>query len=139
MLSFLLSILGVPPHLINATVKGIMAQRLVKVLCPICKKKVPTNKDWWQSMTKPYNAKMPSHVYEAVGCEDCKNSGYKGRMSIYELVIMTDKLRALVQPKVELQTLVAAAKGSFLPLRLNAASKVIQGHTSIEEVLRVIV
>jgi general secretion pathway protein E len=131
--------LGVPPHLLNATVKGVMAQRLVKVLCPVCKEKVPTKPAWWQSMTKPYNAKMPSHVYEARGCEDCKNSGYKGRMNIYELIIMTDKLRSVIKDGVELKDLNNVAKGTFLPLRLHAATQVINGLTSIEEVLRVIV
>lgn len=131
--------LGVPPHLLNATLKGILAQRLVKVLCPMCKEKVPTNKDWWQSMTKPYNAKMPTHVYQAKGCPDCKETGYRGRMSIYELVIIDEKLCAIIQQGVELQDLHRVARGTFLPLRLHAAQKVIQGHTSIEEVLRVIV
>ncbi|MCF8059342.1 MAG: GspE/PulE family protein [Bacteriovoracaceae bacterium] len=131
--------LGVPPHLINATLKGVLAQRLVKVLCPLCKEKVETNQAWWQSMTKPYLMKMPSHVYQAKGCPDCKDSGYRGRMSIYELVVITDKLRSSIQAKVELQELHKIAHGSFLPLRLHAAKKVIQGLTSIEEVLRVIV
>ncbi len=131
--------LGVPPHLLNATLKGILAQRLVKVLCPLCKKKIPTNKDWWKSMTKPYSMKMPSHVYEASGCADCKESGYRGRMSIYELVIIDEKLRNSIQAKIELQELHRIADGSFLPLRLHAAQKVEEGLTSIEEVLRVII
>lgn len=131
--------LGVPPHLLNATVKGVLAQRLVRVLCPLCKKKVETNENWWQSMVKPYSTKIPNHVYEAVGCEDCKNSGYKGRMSIYEMVVMDDKLRKAVTSDVELQELQRVAHGSYLPLRLHAAQKVIKGLTSIEEVLRVIV
>jgi general secretion pathway protein E len=131
--------LGVPPHLLNATVKGVLAQRLVRVLCPLCKRKVETNEDWWQSMVKPYSTKVPGHVYEAVGCEDCKSSGYKGRMSIYELIVLDDKLRRAVSPDVELQELQRIAHGSFLPLRLHAAQKVIKGLTSIEEVLRVII
>jgi len=131
--------LGVPPHLLNATLKGILAQRLVRVLCPLCKEKVPTSKDWWQSMTKPWNAKMPSHVYEARGCPDCKDTGYKGRMSVYELLPLTEKIRNAIEAKVELHTLQKAADGSYLPLRLHAASKVIKGLTSIEEVLRVII
>jgi general secretion pathway protein E len=131
--------LGVPPHLLNATLKGILAQRLVKVLCPLCKKKIPTNKDWWKSMTKPYSMKMPSHVYEASGCADCKESGYRGRMSIYELVVIDEKLRNSIQAKIELQELHRVADGSFLPLRLHAAQKVEEGLTSIEEVLRVII
>lgn len=131
--------LGVPPHLINATVTGVLAQRLVRVLCPLCKEKVPTNKAWWESMVKPYTTKIPDFVYEAKGCDDCKNSGYKGRMSIYEMVAMDEKLRKAVQPKVELQDLQKVAHGKYLPLRLHAAQKVIKGLTSIEEVLRVIV
>jgi general secretion pathway protein E len=131
--------LGVPPHLINATVKGVLAQRLVKVLCPLCKEKVPTNKSWWESMVKPYTTKIPDFVYQARGCEDCKNSGYRGRMSIYEMVVMDDQLRKTVTPDTELQDLNKVAHGKYLPLRLHAAQKVIKGLTSIEEVLRVII
>lgn len=130
--------LGVPPHLLNATLKGILAQRLVRVLCPVCKKKVPTNKHWWESMTKPYNAEMPEEVFEAVGCDDCKGTGYKGRMSVYELVVINDKIREAVKEKVQLQELQKICRGDYLPLRLHAATKVIKGLTSIEEVLRVI-
>lgn len=131
--------LGVPPHLINATVSGLLAQRLVRVLCPLCKEKVPTNKAWWESMVKPYTTKIPEFVYQAKGCDDCKNSGYKGRMSIYEMIPMDDQLRKAVHPKVELQDLLKVAHGKYLPLRLHAAQKVIKGQTSIEEVLRVII
>ncbi len=131
--------LGVPPHLLNATLKGVLAQRLVRVLCPVCKTEVETNKDWWESMTKPYNAEMPKTVYEAKGCDDCKGTGYKGRMSIYEMVVINDKIRSAVKEKVELQELQRITRGDFLPLRLHAATKVIKGLTSIEEVLRVII
>ncbi len=131
--------LGVPPHLLNATLKGILAQRLVRVLCPLCKKKVKTNKDWWHSMTRPFNREMPEYVYEACGCEDCKQSGYKGRMSIYELVPIDDSIRNVIKEGIELHHLQDAAKGKYLPMRLHAASKVEEGMTSIEEVLRVII
>jgi general secretion pathway protein E len=131
--------LGVPSHLLNATLKGILAQRLVRVLCPLCKRKVETKKDWWLSMVAPYKTKIPEHVYEPVGCSDCKESGYKGRISVYELVVLDDQLRNIIEPGVELQNLQKTTEGKYLPLRLHAAKKVLKGLTSIEEVLRVIV
>jgi general secretion pathway protein E len=131
--------LGVPPHLLNATIKGLLAQRLVRVLCPMCKKKKKTDKDWWQSMTKPFVRDMPEYVYEACGCEDCKETGYKGRMSIYELIPLDEELRSVIHEGVELKTLEKAAQGKYLPMRLHAATKVEKGLTSIEEVLRVII
>ena len=131
--------LGVPPHLLNATLKGVLAQRLVRVLCPLCKEKVKTDKDWWDSMTKPFNREMPEHVYQATGCEDCKQTGYKGRMSIYELIPIDEALRNAIKEGVELQVLEKAAQGKYLPMRLHAADKVEEGLTSIDEVLRVII
>ena len=95
--------------------------------------------DLWKSMTRAFNKEAPEYVYEACGCEDCKQSGYKGRMSIYELVPMDEELRNTVKEGVELKRLEEVAQGKYLPMRLHAASKVEQGITSIEEVLRVII
>ncbi len=131
--------LGVPSHLLNATLKGVLAQRLVRVLCPLCKRKVPTNKDWWLSMVSPYKTKVPEFVFEPVGCSDCKESGYKGRISVYELIVLDDELRSIIAPGVELQKLREVTEGKFLPMRLHAAKKVLKGQTSIEEVIRVII
>jgi len=131
--------LGVPPHLLNATLKGVLAQRLVRVLCPLCKEKKKTDKDWWQSMTKPFDRPMPEFVFGPKGCEDCKETGYKGRLSIYELIPIDESLRSAIQEGVELKVLQEASKGKYLPMRLHAADKVEEGLTSIEEVLRVII
>ncbi len=131
--------LGVPPHLLNATLKGVLAQRLVRVLCPLCKEKKKTDKDWWQSMTKPFDRPMPEFVFGPKGCEDCKETGYKGRLSIYELIPIDESLRSAIQEGVELKVLQEASQGKYLPMRLHAADKVEEGLTSIEEVLRVII
>ena len=131
--------LGVQAHLLNATVKALMAQRLVRVLCHSCKKKVTPNKSWWESLIRPFSMEIPSFVYERKGCGDCKGSGYHGRINVYELIVLNDKIRSVIKEGVEVSDLYKAAQGSFLPLRLHAASKVAEGVTSIEEVLRVII
>ena len=131
--------LGIPPHLLNASLRGMLAQRLVRVLCPDCKKKIKTPEHMWTSMCAPYKVKMPDEIYEPVGCESCKNTGFVGRHVVYELIPMTDKLRAAIHEKVTLVELKKAAEGTYLPIRLHGAKKVIDGTTSIEEILRVVV
>ncbi|MDC1174511.1 GspE/PulE family protein [Bacteriovoracaceae bacterium] len=131
--------LGVAPHLINASLKGVMAQRLVRVLCPYCKKKEKTSEHLWKTLCAPYKVKMPEHTYSPVGCTDCKDTGYKGRLSIYELVVMNDSLRAIINKKVELVDLIKAMQGKYTPMNIHGAKKIASGLTDIEEVLRVII
>lgn len=131
--------LGVAPHLLNATLRTIMAQRLVRLLCPCCKEKVKTPANLWKSLVSPHKVKMPTHVYKAVGCNECKQSGYHGRACVYEMVTLTEKLRETITADVELRDLEIAAEGSFTPIRLNGAQRVIDEETSIEEILRVVV
>ncbi|MCP4913616.1 MAG: type II/IV secretion system protein [Oligoflexia bacterium] len=131
--------LGVPPHLINASLKGLLAQRLVRVLCPYCKKKVPTSEHLWKTLCSPYKMKMPEYTYEPVGCTDCKDTGYKGRQSIYELVLMNDALRGVINKSVEITDLIKVMQGKYTPMNIFGAKKVIGGITDINEVLRVII
>ena len=111
--------LGIPHYLINATLLGVMAQRLVRLLCPHCKR--------------------PSgQFYQAVGCGDCRESGYRGRAGIYEIMLMNDRLKALVTPGTDLQALRhAALDQGMCSLRSAGTRKVMAGLTTLEEVLRV--
>lgn len=131
--------LGVPPHLLTASLKAIVAQRLVRVLCPHCKKKTTANTHLWNTLCNPYKVKPPESVFEAVGCPECKNTGYKGRVCIYELVVMDDQLRSVIHKDVELSDLQKASNQKFTPMRIHGAKKIAQGITDIEEVLRVVV
>ncbi len=130
--------LGVPSYLIRATVLGVMAQRLVRKLCPHCKRAVDTDASGWRALTAPWRAEPPAQSYEAVGCLECRNSGYYGRQGIYEVLPMSESVQELVGDDIDLQAIRAqAVRQGMRTLRLSGAQKVAAGETTIEEVMRV--
>ena len=130
--------LGVAPYLIKATVLGIMAQRLVRTLCPICKHHGDPDPEGWKTVTTPWKMKMPVRMYHPVGCLDCRDTGFMGRQGIYELLPMTDTIKELVDDNSEIGKLrIAAMKEGMKTLRLSGALKVAAGETTVPEVLRV--
>jgi general secretion pathway protein E len=130
--------LGVPAYLIKATVLGVMAQRLVRTLCPHCKAPAEVDEQAWNELTKPWNAPLPTHAHRPVGCPQCRETGYRGRAGVYELMTLTDALKPLVQADIDLNALRRQAyKEGMHSLRLSGAQKVAAGETTIEEVLRV--
>ena len=132
---------GVEPYLLNATMLGVMAQRLVRTLCSHCKRQVEVNSDAWDSLVGDnLNGTLakPGYIYEPVGCDECRHTGYQGRQGIYELMSVTDELKTLVHDDAEIRTLrKQAQKQGMNLLRVSGAYKVAQGLTTIEEVLRV--
>ena len=130
--------LGVPAYLIHSSVLGIMAQRLVRTLCVSCKTPHEITDAEWASITHPFKATKPDHVMKAVGCVDCRNTGYRGRSGIYEMLTITAKLRKLITPNADLSQLkLLAYQEGMQPLMLNGAEKVAAGITTIEELLKV--
>ena len=130
--------LGVPPYLIKATVIGIVAQRLIRVLCPSCKKSVKIDEEAWEAITLPWKVKLPKKVADTNGCLECRETGFKGRAGIYEVMPFTTSLQQLVDTKADLPALRKQAyKEGMLSLRLSGAQRVAAGVTSINEVLRV--
>lgn len=130
--------LGVPSYLITATVAGIMAQRLVRKLCPHCKEAVETDDILWGELVRPFRMKKPDVVYQAKGCLECRGTGYLGRVGLYETLHMDAGMRAVVHQGEGLEVITRQAlKGGMKPLRISGAQKVALGATSIEEVLRV--
>ena len=130
--------LGVPSYLIHSTVLGIMAQRLVRKLCESCKVAHDITDGEWASITHPFKAPKPTGTMKAVGCVDCRNTGYRGRSGIYEMLTITPKLRKLIQPETDLAQLkIMAYSEGMQPLMLNGAEKVAAGLTTIEELLKV--
>jgi general secretion pathway protein E len=133
--------LGAPAYLLNSTLLGVMAQRLVRTLCPHCKEKVPFTREeehrLWESVIAPFKAPPPEHVYRAVGCLECRKTGYLGRIGIYEIMQVTRELKHLVQDQTDIVALTQAAyKAGMRPLRVSGATKVAQGMTTFEEVLK---
>jgi general secretion pathway protein E len=130
--------LGLPTFLINSALSGILAQRLVKKLCSHCKKKVPTDKDKWTTLLDEDQFPMPEFVHEAVGCDECKKTGYSGRLCVYELLKVDHQFKKIIHPKIEFTELKEKTRKHFTSIRINSARKVLQGETSLDEVLKII-
>ncbi|WP_313087685.1 GspE/PulE family protein [Stutzerimonas nitrititolerans] len=130
--------LGVPHYLLKATLLGVMAQRLVRTLCPHCKTPVQLDADDWQTLTKPWNAPLPTHAQQAVGCIECRDTGYRGRAGVYEIMLLNDGIKPLITADTDLIALRRQAfKDGTHSLRLSGAQKIAAGLTTLEEVLRV--
>ena len=130
--------LGVAPYLIKATLLGVMAQRLVRTLCPDCKAAQPLSPDAWSGFAPGWAHAPPITVYRPVGCTQCRASGYRGRIGVCEIMVLSEQLKALIGPQTDLSAIrqLASAQG-MLSLRLAAAHKVASAATSLEEALRV--
>ncbi len=130
--------LGVPPYLLKATVIGIMAQRLVRVLCPHCKQPAEIDQDVWKTLTSPWKVKLSKNAAKADGCLECRETGFLGREGIYEVMPFTESLFRYADHKSDLPELRKQAyKEGMLSLRLSGAQKVTAGLTTVNEVLRV--
>ena len=130
--------LGVPSYLIHSTVLGIMAQRLVRTLCPACKQPEEVAQEAWDAVTLPFKITKPTYIMKAVGCLECRNTGYRGRSGLYEMLTMTPALRKLITTDTDLAKLKAQAYSEGMqPLMLNGLEKVIAGLTTIEELIKV--
>ncbi|MGN6830792.1 GspE/PulE family protein [Paucibacter sp. M5-1] len=130
--------LGVPPYLISATVIGVLAQRLVRTLCDHCKVPDPAvTRDTLNEMLKPWRMNGGVKPYKPVGCLDCRNTGYRGRAGLYELLTVSEAVKATLHPSPDISALRRQAMQEGLrPLRLAGAMKVAEGMTTLEEVLR---
>ena len=130
--------LGVPHYLLKATLLGVMAQRLVRTLCPHCKAPAQIAPEDWQALTRPWSAAPPGGAQRAVGCAECRDTGYRGRAGVYEILQLSDALKPLINPDMDLNALRHAAfKDGMRSLRLSGAQKIAAGLTTVEEVLRV--
>ena len=130
--------LGIPSYLIKATVIGIMAQRLVRTLCPHCKVESAIDKSDWESLVRPWKVAVPEKVYAANGCLECRNTGYMGRQGIYEIMQLSDDVQHNIQDDCDLNALrQQAMREGMRTLRLSGAQKVANGTTTVEEIMRV--
>jgi general secretion pathway protein E len=134
--------LGIAPYLLNATLNGIMAQRLVRTLCPHCKQNVELNRaedqDSWNALVAPWKSKHPAKLYKPVGCLECRMTGFMGRIGIYETLMYSSPLKTMVSAGADLVALREQAfKEGMKPLRISGAMKVGAGLTTIDEVLKV--
>lgn len=130
--------LGIPAYLLRATVVGIMAQRLVRTLCPHCKTSTAMDSGDWQELTRPWKAAQPREVFQAEGCLQCRNTGYFGRQGIYEILPLSREIMKRVTNDFDLQEVrQQGMREGMRTLRLSGAQKVAAGLTTVSEVLRV--
>ena len=129
--------MGVEPFLVAGTVEAVMAQRLLRRLCTQCREPYSPAKDDVPS-DFPWDLAGNAQLYRPVGCRECRQVGYTGRMGIYELLVTNDEIRQLAQDRASSWVLrKAAVNAGMRTLRMDAWDKVIAGTTSIDEVLRV--
>jgi general secretion pathway protein E len=131
--------LGVPNYLIQSTLTGIVAQRLVRTLCPHCKVETPLDVQAWAALTHHRPMPPPAKNYGPKGCLECRKTGFLGRTGIYEMLRVSPAIRALIQPNMDLAKLTATAYAEGLqPLRASAAAQIARGITTIAEVIHVL-
>ena len=131
--------LGVPPYLLSSTLLGVMAQRLVRTLCPHCKKPSdPPDDESWRMITAPWRADRPAQTMAPEGCLECRMTGYFGRIGLYEIMLMTPALRRLVTKDADDRAIREQAyKDGMKPLRVSGAMKIAAGLTTADEVMKV--
>ncbi|MBU6403530.1 MAG: type II/IV secretion system protein [Pseudomonadota bacterium] len=131
--------LGVPHYLIQSTLAGVVAQRLLRVLCPHCKRETAPDLDVWQALTRGHAIALPTRVFAPVGCIECRHTGYRGRIAVYEMLNLSPALRALVGADFDCARLTRQAESEGMrPLRMAGASAVARGITALDEVLTVL-
>jgi general secretion pathway protein E len=129
--------LGVPPYLINATLLGVLAQRLVRTLCPQCKQRdEETTAAVLAEAVKPWKLSGGYQPYKPVGCVDCRMTGFRGRMGLYELLTVSEALKQQVHTSPSMDALRRqAVQDGMRPLRLAGALRVAEGVTTLQEVM----
>ena len=131
--------LGVPHYLIQSTLTGVVAQRLIRTLCPHCKVETALDVRAWDALVHHWRLPTPAHAYSPKGCLECRNTGFLGRTGIYEMMRISPHLRQMILPTMDLGKFgeTALAEG-MRPLRVSAAAQVARGVTTIAEIIGVL-
>jgi len=125
--------MGVAPYLIASTLQGVMAQRLVRVLCEQCKEPYQTDK----SLQSLLGLNQAETIYRHRGCETCQHTGYQGRTGLYEIVLIDEDLKQLIHDEAKETELNRHAQKNYPSLFQDGVRRILAGETSLEEVLRV--
>ncbi|HIE10416.1 MAG TPA: type II/IV secretion system protein [Kiritimatiellae bacterium] len=130
--------MGIEPYLVASSVEGLVAQRLVRKLCLKCRRAAQVNEAFLRNIGFPLERLADGTIYEAVGCEDCRMTGYWGRTGIYEILVLGDDIRRLIVARASANEIKNEALHLGMhTLRLDGWDKVLAGTTTIAEVLRV--
>ena len=127
--------MGIEPFLISSSLLGVLAQRLVRTLCPSCKE--PYEADAEQKKLFGMEAHEPLELHRAKGCEACNQKGYRGRTGIHELIMVDEQVQELIHRESGEQEIERAVRAHTPSIRSDGLSKVRRGITSLEEVMRV--
>jgi general secretion pathway protein E len=131
--------IGAQPYLISASLLGILAQRLVRTLCPHCKVAAGVDRRAWDNLIAPLKAKAPISAYTSTGCEECRHTGYLGRTGIYEALLADNDIREIINSTNDVSRYRKAAnKQGMRTLQISGAHKVAEGLTTLEEVYAVV-
>jgi len=130
--------MGIEPFLVASSVVGVLAQRLVRTICPHCREKYVPTPEWIEEMGLGESLPNDAEVFRGRGCEQCMQIGYRGRTGIYELLTVDDAVRDLIMKKRDSAAIKAAAvRRGMIPLREAGIAKALGGSTSLEEIMRV--
>ncbi len=129
--------LGVADYLLRSTLAGVLAQRLIRLLCPHCKVPTKVDAEKWVSMVHPFDIQPPKELFEAKGCDECRNTGYHGRSGVFEMMPIHQDVRKLIRDDVPSEKIAAAAyQQGMMPLRIAISHLLKAGKTSLEEAMR---
>ncbi len=130
--------MGVEPYLVSSSVIAIMAQRLVRVICPHCKEPVEPDEEMLRQIGLTRDRLKDGYIYEARGCSKCLETGFIGRSGIFELLIIDSNIRSLILSRTDSSTIKQKAiQLGMRTLRGDGALRVVNGITTVEEILRV--
>lgn len=131
--------IGVQPFLLSASLLGVLAQRLIRTLCVHCKQQAPVDKTLWSQLISPFKLSPPNHIFISVGCDECKQTGYLGRIGIYEILSMNPEIQRMITRECDAKKIRATAlRHNMRSLRVSGAKKIAAGITTAEEILSVI-
>ncbi|WP_299164091.1 GspE/PulE family protein [Accumulibacter sp.] len=133
--------LGIPSYLLSATVLGVMAQRLVRILCPHCKQEHAANaveESMWDQLVAPWKANRPERFYRSVGCLECRMTGFLGRVGLYEILMLSSDVKLAISENKDIAKIRELAfREGMKPLRIAGAMKVAAGVTTLGEIFKV--
>ena len=125
--------MGLEPYLLSSSLAAIIAQRLVRRICPTCRTEIPTP----HGVAHLFPGGAPETLHRGKGCHDCRGTGYRGRVAIHELLVMNEEMRNLILERASESKLAeAAARGGTVALRDECLTRVMEGETTLEEVVR---
>lgn len=132
--------LGIEPYLAGSSLLAVLAQRLVRKICPHCKSPCHTTQAEQELLQELVSDHESSATYHGKGCEQCRGTGYRGRLGVFELLTIDDQVQSLITQRTNAaQIRTIALKNGMMPMRTDGLQKVLFGKTTIEEIARVTV